>query len=329
VLVELGLVEQRFQAVLEVLNDGATVTDVARRYGVARQTVHGWLRRYANAGLGGLADRSSKPVSCPHQMPATVEARIVVLRRVNPTWGPRTIVSQLRAEGVEPLPGRSSVYRALVRHGLIEVTPRRRRRSEYRRWERSRAMELWQMDVMGRVRLADGTELSAVTGIDDHSRFCVVAALVRRATARPVCDALSEGLRRHGLPEAILTDNGKVFTGRFGLAKGPVRFDRICSENGIRHLLTAPYSPTTTGKIERLHKTMRAELFNHTTFSSVEEAQAGLDAWVEHYNHERPHQGIGDVAPIERSSSHAPSSCPETTSTTPNRRWRCRRARLG
>jgi transposase InsO family protein len=103
---------------------------------------------------------------------------------MNPTWGPRTIVSQLRAEGVEPLPGRSSVYRALVRHGLIEVTPRRRRRSEYRRWERSRAMELWQMDVMGRVRLADGTELSAVTGIDDHSRFCVVAALVRRATAR-------------------------------------------------------------------------------------------------------------------------------------------------
>jgi hypothetical protein len=115
-----------------------------------------------------------------------------------------------------------------------------------------------------------------------------------------VCDALSEGLHRHGLPEAILTDNGKVFTGRFGLAKGPVRFDRICAENGIRHLLTAPYSPTTTGKIERLHKTMRAELFNHTTFATLEEAQAGLDAWVEHYNHERPHQGIGDVAPIGR-----------------------------
>ena len=60
-LVELGLVEQRYQAVLEVLSDGATVTDVVRRYGVARQTVHEWLRKYAARGLGGLADRTSRP----------------------------------------------------------------------------------------------------------------------------------------------------------------------------------------------------------------------------------------------------------------------------
>ncbi len=67
-LVELNVVEQRYQAVLEVLNDGASVTDVARRHGVARQTVHEWLRRYAVDGLGGLADHSSKPLSCPHQI---------------------------------------------------------------------------------------------------------------------------------------------------------------------------------------------------------------------------------------------------------------------
>ena len=64
-LVELGLVEQRYRAVLEVLDEGASVTDVARRYGVARQTVHGWLRRYArDGGLAGLVDRSSRPESC-------------------------------------------------------------------------------------------------------------------------------------------------------------------------------------------------------------------------------------------------------------------------
>lgn len=66
-LVELGLVEQRYQAVLELLNDGATVTDVARRYGVARQTVHEWLRKYAAEGLRGSVDRTSRPLSCPHQ----------------------------------------------------------------------------------------------------------------------------------------------------------------------------------------------------------------------------------------------------------------------
>jgi transposase-like protein len=83
VLVELGLVEQRYAAVLEVLNDGAAVTDVAVRYGVARQTVHGWLRRYASAGLRGLVDQSCRPLSCPHQMPAVVEARVVELRRAH------------------------------------------------------------------------------------------------------------------------------------------------------------------------------------------------------------------------------------------------------
>jgi len=171
VLVELGVVEQRYQAVLEVLG-GATVTDVARRYGVARQTVHGWLRRYADQGLAGLVDKSSRPASCPHQMSAVVEARIVEMRRTHPGWGPRTIVYHLDQAGVEPLPSRSAVYRALLRHRLVDPQQRRKRRSDYKRWERDRAMELWQMDVMGGVFLVDGTELKVVTGIDDHSRFC-------------------------------------------------------------------------------------------------------------------------------------------------------------
>jgi len=188
VLVELGVAEQRYRAVLEVLDEGATVTDVARRYGVARQTVHGWLRRYAaDGGLAGLVDRSSRPESCPHQMSAVTEARVLGLRRAHPGWGPSRIVWQLERDGMAPLPGRSSVYRALVRHGLVEAKKRRRRREDYRRWERGRAMELWQMDVMGRVHLADGLEVKVVTGLDDHSRFVVSAKIVARATARPVC----------------------------------------------------------------------------------------------------------------------------------------------
>jgi transposase InsO family protein len=300
VLVEMGLVEQRYKAVTEVLVDGVTVTDVALRYGVTRQTVHTWLRHYAGSGLGGLADRSCRPARCPHQIAAQLEAAIVTMRRAHPAWGPRRLLIELDRVGTDPLPGRSTIYRVLVRNGLIDPKRRRRRREDYRRWERSRSMELWQMDVMGRVRLTDGTECSVVTGIDDHSRFCVCARVVSRATARPVCAALAEAMRAHGVPEAVLTDNGKVFTGRFGITKTEVLFDRICRENGVRHLLTAPYSPTTTGKIERLHKTMRAEFFNDATFDTIEETQAALDAWVAHYNTERPHQGIGDVVPARR-----------------------------
>ena len=314
-LVELGLVEQRYKAVQEVL-DGATVTDVARRNGVARQTVHDWLRRYAAHGLAGLIDKSSKPDHSPLQMAPAVEARIVELRRAHPSMGPRTIAYRLGEDGFVPVPGRSSIYRALVRHRLIDPQKRKRQRSDYKRWERSRAMELWQMDVVGRIYLADGTELSAVTGIDDYSRFCVSAYLVHRATSKPVCDALRHALLTHGLPKQILTDNGKVFTARFGPGPGPVLFDRICQDNGIRHLLTAPYSPTTTGKVERFHKTMRAEFLSEfdRTFQTIEEAQKGLDHWVTHYNTKRPHQSVGMLGALRARST---------------RRGRARRARGG
>ena len=300
-LVELGVVEQRHAAVLEVLRDGAEVKEVALRFGVTRQTVHRWLRRYAARGLAGLADGSARPDSCPHQMPPQVEALVVDLRRENPGWGPRTLLFGLEARGVDPLPGRSSVYRCLVRHGLIQPEARRRKRSDYKRWERSRAMELWQMDVVGGVMLADGSKASVVTGIDDHSRFAVSAHVVARATSRPTCDALAAAMRAWGVPDQVLTDNAKVFTGRFEpSASGEVLFDRICRENGIGHLLTAPRSPTTTGKVERFHKTLRQEFLTGKVFESIEDAQAQLDGWVRHYNFERRHQGIGDVVPWER-----------------------------
>jgi transposase InsO family protein len=306
-LQELAMVEQRYLAVREVLDSGAAITDIATRYGVNRRTLHRWLLRYAAGGLGALADRSSRPDTCPHQIDAAVEARIVALRRAHPGWGPRTILNRLRRE-LEIVPSRSAIYRALVRHSLIEPKPRRRRRQDYRRWERSRAMELWQMDVMGGVLLDDGTKVSVVTGVDDHSRFCVCAVVVARPTARPVCDALVGALRRHGIPDQILTDNGKVFTGKLAAKPATVLFDRICHDNGIRHILTAPYSPTTTGKIERLHKTMRKEFFADQRFATLEEAQRALDAWVSDYNTNREHQGIGDVAPIRRFELAQPAS---------------------
>ena len=314
-LVELRLVEQRYQAVLEVLNDGATATDVARRHGVARQTVHGWLRKYAANGLAGLADMASKPLSCPHQMGPSVEARIVELRHQHPGWGPRTILYWLDKEGTEPLPGRTSVERCLIRHGLVTPQARKRKRSDYKRWERSRAMELWQMDIVGGVRLADGSEAKIVSGIDDHSRFVISAAVVVRATARPVCDALEAAIARHGAPEAILSDNGKVFTARFGPGPGPVLFDRICRDNDIRHILTAPRSPTTTGKVERWHKTLRSEFLTGKVFADLAQAQNRLDAWVHSYNHERPHQSIGGAPPYERFKLAAPPAAvaPPTT----------------
>jgi transposase InsO family protein len=300
VLWEYRVVEQRYDAVMEVVRDGRTVTEVAERWGISRQSLYAWMDRYAAGGLEGLADRSHRPRSCPHQISAEVEVRICELRRRHPDWGPRRLHHELGRDGLEPLPSRSAIYRALVRHQLIEPVARRRRRADYRRWERDRPMELWQLDVMGGVWLTNRRELKVVTGIDDHSRFCVMAGLVERANARSVCQVFAAALERYGLPDEVLTDNGKVFTGRLGPHPAEVLFDRICRQQGITHLCTGVRSPTTTGKIERFHKTLRAELFTGQRFEHLAEAQQVLDGWVEGYNTLRPHQALGMATPAER-----------------------------
>jgi hypothetical protein len=111
----------------------------------------------------------------------------VAMRREHPGWGPRTILYWLERESFDRVPGRTSVERCLVRHALVTRQPRKRRREEYRRWERNRSMELWQMDIVGGVRLADGSEAKIVSGIDDHSRFVVSARVVARATTAARC----------------------------------------------------------------------------------------------------------------------------------------------
>jgi transposase len=138
VLVELAVVEQRYRAVLEVL-EGESVTEVARRFGVSRQTVHAWLNRYAASGWGGEPRGPfESAASCPHQMAPATEARAVALRLAHRRGGPDRIVYELVREqpGVRA-PGRSSVYRALVRHGLVVQHARKRRRSDYRESVRS------------------------------------------------------------------------------------------------------------------------------------------------------------------------------------------------
>src|SRR3954462_3422485 len=151
-------------------------------------------------------------------------------------------------------------------------------------------------------------EARIVTGVDDHSRFCVMARVVERATGRAICLAFAEALERYGAPEEVLTDNGKQFTDRFGRG-GEVLFDRICRRNGIAHRLTRPSSPTTTGKIERFHQTLRRELLDDARpFTSLLEAQAALDAWVRDYNASRPHQALETKAPVTPSERFAPAS---------------------
>jgi transposase InsO family protein len=308
-LVELSVMEQRYHAVMEVIS-GAPVSEVARRYGVSRQAVHGWISRYEREGLAGLADHSHRPAHQPRQLDAEVEALVCQMRGAHPRWGPRRLLFELGKAKVSPLPSRSTIYRVLVRHHLVAARKRRRRRQDYKRWQREAPMELWQLDVTGSVFLADGTELKLISGIDDHSRFCVIATVVRRATARAVCRAFLAAMTVYGIPEEVLTDNGKQFTGRFGKPRpAEVLFERICRKNGIRQLLARPYSPTTTGKVERWHQTLQRDFLDDAgPFASIEAAQAAVDAWRQEYNNDRPHQSLDMATPASRFRSSADAS---------------------
>jgi len=301
-LVELSVVEQRYHAVMEVLSAGAPVVEVAARYGVSRKTVHTWIRRYRDDGIAGLADRSHRPHHHPWQLAPDIEARICELRRTHPRWGPRRLGHELGRTGLSPVPSRSSIYRTLVRHNLITPKTRKRPRSDYVRWERSESMALWQLDIMGSVIIADDTtttgtrEVKLITGIDDHSRYLVIATVVAHPTSRAVCHAFLTAMAEYGAPEQVLTDNGMQFTGAYVRPKrSEVLFERICRRNGIDHHRTKIRSPTTTGKIERFHQSIQVELLDphlaaHGPFPDIPAAQGAVDAWVHDYNHTRPHQ---------------------------------------
>ncbi|MBV9093492.1 MAG: IS481 family transposase [Streptosporangiaceae bacterium] len=308
-LVELSVMEQRYHAVMEVVS-GAPVTEVARRYGVSRQAVHGWLSRYEREGLAGLADHSHRPRFQPWQVDAQIEALICQLRGTHPRWGPRRLLYELGKARVNRLPSRSTIYRVLVRHGLVPARKRKRRRQDYKRWQREEPMQLWQLDVTGSVFLVDGTECKLISGLDDCSRFCVIATVVRRATGRAVCRAFVAAMVAYGIPDEVLTDNGKVFTGRFGKPRpAEVLFERICRRNGIKQLLAKPYSPTTIGKVERWHQSLQTDFLNDAgPFAAIEEAQAAVDAWRREYNHDRPHQSLGMATPASRFRPRPPEA---------------------
>jgi len=176
-------------------------------------------------------------------------------------------------------------------------------------------MELWQTDVVGGVLLADGREAKILTGIDDHSRFVVCAGLMLRATSRAVCSHFAEAMRRHGVPQEILADRGKVFTGRFG-AKDT---ERSCSTGSamsrgsdIDHLLTAPRRPSARRPQDpAVQRTLRTEFLTGRVLTDLATAQAEIDLWVVSFNTERQHVALHMTTPPAGSRPPSPDDRPD------------------
>jgi transposase len=188
VLMGISKMEQCGDAVLAVMRDGFTVTVAAQKFGVSRHLLYRCMARYEEDGLEALAEGSHRQKFVPHQMAGEIEIRVLGLRRQHPLWGPLRLQYQLKRKGMSPAPSHMAIYRALVRHSLFEPGTKRKKLQTYKRWERGRGMEFWRMDVVGGVLFADGSEAKILTGVDDHSRFCVGCGIMMWATSRPVSE---------------------------------------------------------------------------------------------------------------------------------------------
>jgi transposase len=166
-LVVLSVVEQRLDAVRAVL-DGSDVVEVAAQLGVRRATVHRWVARYLTDQLAGLADRSHRPHSSPGQVADAVEVAVAEMRREHPRWGSRRIrLEMLRkppwARQGLTVPSERTIDRVLHRQGLLRARPHKRRRDSFQRFERPGPMRLWQMDIVGGIRLVSPPTSHATT----------------------------------------------------------------------------------------------------------------------------------------------------------------------
>jgi len=297
---------------------GANMAALCRRFGVSRKTGYKWLKRFGEVGSEGLNDRSRRPKVSPRRTAEPIETAALNLRRANPAWGGRKIrrVLQRDAEAGSAIPAASTITGILRRGGLLErETPVP---EPFRRFEADAPNLLWQMDFKGHFALdgrtdGKGERCFALTVLDDHSRYLLGAEACTDETEGTVRERLIRVFERYGLPDAMITDNGNPW----GQQNGPTRLTRLSVwliRLGIRPLWSRPRHPQTMGKIERLHRTMKAEFLQGRRFSDFTAAQTGLGRWRRHYNHERPHEALGGAVPASRyrmSRRSMPATLPE------------------
>jgi transposase InsO family protein len=269
---------------------------------VSKSAFYKWKRRYALEGLEGLSERSRRPSSSPTQTAATVEDDIVRLRKelgdAGLDAGADTIRWHLQRTG-KPAPAAATVWRILVRRGLVIAQPRKRPRSSWRSFERARPNECWQIDAT-KWELANCRGVEIIDIIDDHSRVVVAAKAVPIATAEQAWATFCDAAAHWGLPAEILSDNGAAFVS--------VLFTTNLHHCQINTINSRPYHPQTCGKIERFHQTLKRRLNQQPRARTLRQLQTQLDQFLELYNHHRPHRGIGRVTPSSRWHDTTPAT---------------------
>ncbi|HYB98942.1 MAG TPA: IS481 family transposase [Candidatus Limnocylindrales bacterium] len=273
------------------------VTNSAERAGISRKTAYKWIGRYHESGKGGLGDHSRRPRRCPHATPSAVADALIDLRRQHPTWGAKKLVAKLSLIAPElPLPAVSTASDIIDRAGLVRERRQRRRLPKIgRAWPRGdRANAIWCTDYKGQFRTLDGAWCYPLTVTDEHSRFILACQGHAGIDGDDVRSCFEQLFRRHGLPDAIRSDNGSPFasTGLCRLSRVSVWWMRL----GIALKRNAPAQPQHNGRHERMHRDLKAET-TRPPAATMRSQQRRFDDFVHQHNYERPHEGLGQQTP--------------------------------
>lgn len=278
-----------------------TVAQFCVENDISRETYYQFKRRFEAGGLEALVPRSRRPHSSPTATTADVMAEVIEKRAqlLVEGWdaGSVSIRSWLMREGAAP-PSARTIHRILVNHGLVEPQPRKRPRNSFRRFEKSRANECWQMDGHDRT-LADGTVVKVLRVQDDCSRQIMASLAAVSENTNDVWACIETAMTRHGAPAMFLSDNGSAFSQRrtrgiMGEVEARLRL------SGVLPVTSSISHPQTCGKKEREWSTLERWLSARPTAMNLNELQTQLDAYDLVFNHDRPHQAHGGKTPAER-----------------------------
>jgi transposase InsO family protein len=283
-----------------VVVEGRSQAAVAREYRVSKGWVSKLVARWRTEGDTAFEPRSRRPHTSPRRTPAATDKLILELRdqlvAAGLDAGADTIVWHL-ATHHQLAVSRATVYRCLRRHGRTRIEPAKRPRSSYVRFQAELPNECWQGDFT-HWRLADGSDVEILCWIDDHARYAVSVTAHRRVSGPIVVDAFTSALETHGVPASTLTDNGMVFTTRLSGGRGGRNgFETLLDSLGVTQKNSRPNHPTTCGKVERFHQTLKKWLGARPAPTTIAKLQAQLDQFVLEYNQQRPHASLGDRTP--------------------------------
>jgi putative transposase len=289
------MMEFREQIAVMALSGNYSIGEIAELFRVTRPTVYKYRDRYQAGGRSGLIDRSRAPGS-PHRIGAEVEARILEERR-RFDFGSKKIRRRLADEDPERRwPARSTIDAVLRRHNLVQ--PRRRRRQFLspfaHRYEATAPGELTTIDFKGEFRLRNRRWCYPLTMADAVSRYILVCEALPSTGIDQVWPIVQRTFREHGLPTAMLSDNGPPFGGH-GVSRLSTFSVRLM-ELGIQPVFIMPGRPQQNGSHERMHKTLKERLAKSRA-TSFRQQQIVFDDFRNMYNSDRPHEGIAQDRP--------------------------------